>query len=161
MMHGHDLKQQNYFRDHPDGVFPAIEALPRRTVERIRETLTSTLLPESPGNGWLGLVEAIREKAVPVQGFHAADPAFDLERCMASVGLDPGNRVIMNWYRFEELDEMAFHDLCESFAYVWYPSADDLEIIDPGLRWVLTVEHHGAIAFLRLNERLDPVHAST
>lgn len=44
--------------------------------------------------------------------------------------IKPQTNVYINWYRYDQVDEMAFVDLDKCFADIWYPGPDDIDIFD-------------------------------
>jgi hypothetical protein len=68
---------------------------------------------------------------------------------MLRMGLRVGHvtqgNAFLNWYRFDKVDELKFDDLCEVFDDLWYPSSDDLDILNPNINWVVSIEHFGQL----------------
>jgi hypothetical protein len=53
--------------------------------------------------------------------------------------------VLLNWGHWEEMDRMNCGVVVEHFDFLWYPKADDLDILDEELRWIVSVDHDGWI----------------
>ncbi|EKO31739.1 hypothetical protein LEP1GSC179_0008 [Leptospira santarosai str. MOR084] len=41
-------------------------------------------------------------------------------------------------------------DLINNFDDIWYPSVDDIDIIDMSISWILSVSHFGEIKLIDL-----------
>ena len=67
-----------------------------------------------------------------------------------SSATQPAATVYINWRHFESLDEMAFVALAKYFDDIWYAGADDIDIFDDTLSWVLSVRHDGEVRALKL-----------
>ncbi|NJL29129.1 MAG: hypothetical protein HC897_15225 [Thermoanaerobaculia bacterium] len=76
---------------------------------------------------------------------------FDLISELARAGANAASTVFLNWYRFDEIDELELADLSSILMEIWYPSADDIEIFDSSLSWIASVSHYGTfrLFFLR------------
>src|SRR5690606_8615576 len=83
---------------------------------------------------------------------------FDLALLLEKLKITPQEKVYLNWYRFDKIDEMLFRDLCEHFGDIWYHSSDDLEIFDPSFAWIASIGHHGGITYWR-ESRIKPVRS--
>ena len=79
---------------------------------------------------------------------NAEDDGFDLGRVLNQFGCDASGRTCLNWYRLDDMDEMLTRDAVVNFSDIWYPAADDLELIDSRLQWVLSVHHSGTVMVL-------------
>jgi hypothetical protein len=60
--------------------------------------------------------------------------------------------VFINWYRFDDIDEMRLPDLAEHFADVWLPMAEDPDIFDSTFTWMLSIAHYNAYTLRRLDQ---------
>jgi hypothetical protein len=93
----------------------------------------------------LVILDTLRATAAFVSGVDAED-GFDLRDLISVVGIKAGADVLVNWYRFDQIDRIAFSDLSEHFDHIWYPSSDDIEIFDESLDWFVLVRHDGRVA---------------
>jgi hypothetical protein len=143
------FKIENYEPSHGDGTFVKFRSLNKAEADRVFRLLKQRMgLPE--GTEAIAVAEAVRAKSVRVEGFDPTDDAFDLRAVLKSLRFDTADDVLLNWYRFDRIDELRADDLCTRFADIWYPSTDDLDVLDPDMRWLLLIEHDGRIGALRL-----------
>jgi hypothetical protein len=52
-------------------------------------------------------------------------------------------KIYLNWYRFDRIDEMYVMDVAQYFSDLWYPGADDIDVFDFDLNWIISVTHYG------------------
>ena len=64
---------------------------------------------------------------------------------LARFGVSAGSQILINWHRFDAIDEMSLGDLELYFDDIWYPGADDIEVFDHTCAWFLLVSHDGLI----------------
>lgn len=143
------FKIENYERVHGKGTFMHFRALPQDEVSLIAGTISRQLGLPANSSG-IELVTAIRDKSTPVEGVSASQAGFNLGALFTKLQLDPPPKIYLNWYRFDRLDEIALVDAVKYFGDYWYPAADDLDLIDSAMRWILSVDHDGRVDVLRL-----------
>lgn len=138
------FKISHFERDKPGEVFPKFEPLGSDEVSRIRKDLGYQFgLDEWVES--LTLMRHLLTASQPVEGFDAKTGEFDLSKVAQSLGITPKRSVFINWDRFETVDRMAFADLSTYFHDIWYPSADDIEVFDDTLSWILFINHSGTV----------------
>jgi hypothetical protein len=96
------------------------------------------------------LLMQIRARSTRLHGASAFSSNFDLAAVAAGLSPPAPAHVVINWYRFDEMDRMALRDLAAHLKDIWYPSVDDIEIIDPAGRWIISVDHEGRVYVLDL-----------
>lgn len=84
----------------------------------------------------LELLKSVYESASKT-AFNALDDGFELKKVFQSIGVGQEECVYINWYRFDDIDQMRFDDLNKYFDDFWYPSSDDISIFDSKISWVL------------------------
>lgn len=73
---------------------------------------------------------------------------FNIKNILNDIGIEK-KEVLINWFRFDNIDRMALDDLSRYFDDIWFPSADDIEIFDESCSWILSVNHGGVIGYLK------------
>jgi len=63
------------------------------------------------------------------------------------IGLPIPHEVYINDHKFEHLDVMLFSNFSKYFTDIWYPSADDIEIFDSSLNYIVAIRHYGALYY--------------
>lgn len=144
------IKIQNFERRHGKGTFVHFRHLADVEAFHLRKTVESMLgLPvDAPP---AELVKVVRDAGILVKGVNAESRNFDLQSIVKGLGLVVSHITYLNWYRYDDIDELRTVDLFQWFGDLWYPSSDDLDLIDSELRWLISVRHDGNIQFLKLH----------
>lgn len=143
------VKIDNFKRYYPMSDFPLYRTLSPQESERIRRSLGARLgIPDSTSP--LDLVKYVSMKSTIIPNFDAEQEDFDLNTLLNSLGIERKENVLVNWYRYDRIDEMTFADLSKYFHDIWYPRADDIDIFDKSLDWILSVGYSGVVSVLRL-----------
>ncbi|HTB96571.1 MAG TPA: hypothetical protein VK716_06155 [Terracidiphilus sp.] len=145
------FKVQNFERVHGANSFPAFRSLAREETNHTLTQLKRGLgLPHDLSTE--DVLHAVDRLSVLVEGVDASEVIFDLRAVLDRLGFS-ATKVLVNWGRFESMDEFETKDLCNFFTDIFYPSADDLEILDSNVAWLLSIRHHGAVmALAQLNQ---------
>jgi hypothetical protein len=98
----------------------------------------------------LTLTKQLFELTRPCGGPNAEDDDFHLQETMVRVGITPQKTVYVNWYRYDEIDEMHFAELAKYFDDIWYPSSDDIDLFDSTFSWLVEIPHYGVVQWCRL-----------
>jgi hypothetical protein len=142
------FKIENYEREHGAGTFVPFRPLSQKEAEHIFRLIKLRLqLPDELDA--IRVLDIIRDKSIVVKGVDATRDGFDLKHLLNQLKLDNADTVLLNWYRFDNIDELRTHDLCQMFSDIWQRSSDDLQVFNSNVDWVLSIEHHGAVSFLR------------
>ncbi|TDQ09206.1 hypothetical protein [Pedobacter metabolipauper] len=80
-----------------------------------------------------------------------AGEGFQLISVLLAIGISPLSEVFINWYQFKRLDEFELKDLDKYFGDIWFPVADDIDLFDKTLEWILSIRHDGCITFCKCN----------
>jgi len=143
------FKKLRFEKEHPGIVFPTVIPLNDSEMREIRIRLATKVgFPPEVDN--LALTHHIASVLSPVRRVNAEDPGFDLRQIFHTLRIQTPQRVYINWYRYDRIDQMQFDDLVTFFADLWYPSSDDIEILDSTLMWLLAIDHSGDIGYTRL-----------
>src|ERR1700679_3030855 len=126
------IKIENFCVAHPEASFPWFRHLSTDECKTLQSRLSRKLgIPNAPPLQLLTTLErlsAVVPNAVPSnQDFHLNS---------LPIWTSMPRTIYVNWYRLDDIDEMAFIDFCTDFHDLWYPSSDDIEIFDDTLSWV-------------------------
>jgi hypothetical protein len=136
------FKLEHFYRNHPGRAFPAHSTLSVAESEVLRERLkTRCGLPRNASD--LELTKRLVASATVLTNADPQGPDFDLATLLRQLNIRPGEEVLINWHRFDAVDRMQLTDLSTYFGDIWYPDADDLEILDDSCSWILVVPHSG------------------
>ncbi len=150
------IKVDNFRRSYPDGKFPEFASLGSDQCATIRESIARRLrLP--PDTTPLEIVLKIREQGDVRLGDVPTLSGFDVRGRLLGAGVQLGNQVYLNWYRFDDIDRIGVDDLATHFDDIWYPGSDDIDLFDRTLCWVLSIAHTGKVVLYPLpDEPSDP-----
>lgn len=137
-----EVKIINFKRDHPSEPFPSWRSLGSEECSRLRGKLAARFgVAQAAADA--GFVEAVHRSTTPLSGYRATDPSFEFGAVLAELRNPVGDRLLLNWYRYDDIDEMKKADFVRYFDDIWYPSSDDLEVFDSTCAWVLSISHAG------------------
>jgi hypothetical protein len=142
-----NFKIEHFKKDNPSKEFPWFKALSsdeaRVVYEEISRKIGKNIDPDQ-------LVIKIDEAGKPIKSFNANNEDFVLNKVFETLNISPTENVFINWYRFDNIDEICLEDLNLHFDDVWYPGSDDIDIFDANFSLILSVSHGGAIKILRI-----------
>lgn len=143
-----DFKVKHFASAH-SGRLPRYRKVLSGDVGELRRSLARQLgLPDEVDG--LALVNAIAAASTWLEGLSAEADGFDLGRILYEqfrCGSD--EEVLLNWYRYEELDGIEVSELSMFFRDIWYPASDDMDVVHPAARWILSIRHDGVVGVLR------------
>lgn len=127
------------------------------TSQEVREGIRTWLteLAGSPGSQGYSGGRRVYEKAEIIPSADAETEGFSILEALVSAGVveasDPGEVFIsFDLYRpFDDVSRINLADLSGFFDDFWYPSTDDLAIIDCRLAWICFVANWGQVRVLR------------
>lgn len=144
------IKIDNFRRSYPGVQFAEFEPLaPDRCID-IRQSVARRLgLPaDAPP---LEVIAKLHEQAGAELGNAPESGSLDVRITLQKAGVEAGDRVYLNWYRFDDIDEIGVDELSRCFNDIWYPASDDVEVFDGTLSWVLSISHTGRMVLRRLH----------
>jgi hypothetical protein len=142
-------KIENFERLH--GVlFPPIDSLTATECAALASRMKQKLGVDVHASD-LELVNALDAKQQVLDGIDADDPGFDLAAACPHP-VTPGEPVLINWYRFDDVDRLEFGFVRSFLSDLWYPSSDDIDIFDEQLSWVVSISHHGVVKRVTFGE---------
>lgn len=92
------------------------------------------------------LTHCIANRSVTHVNLSAEANDFNLEVLLHRFEIAPASTIYINWYRFDQVDEMRFEDVTRYFDYLWYPGPDDIALFDFTVSWVLSIDHDGRVS---------------
>lgn len=141
------FKIEHFTRDNPTKKFPAFSSLkPNKTkmlFDRLSDRIGEFLPPDQ-------LVKKINEISIVLEKDNAENKNFILKEIFDKTGINPQEKVYINWYQFDKIDEIGFDDLNSFFDDIWYPGSDDIDIFDKTFSWILSIYHNGSIKLVKL-----------
>jgi hypothetical protein len=144
------FKIDNFAKDNPGKAFPAFSHLDDAAASKLRNTLARRLGMSGSVDG-LAVVQELAKRLISLDGVDASEDGFQIGLLLErEVGAVLDNTVLINWYRFDDVDSMKVADLDRYFDDVWYPSSDDIDLVEPSGAWVISIAHHGEISVLKL-----------
>jgi hypothetical protein len=85
------------------------------------------------------------------QTYHQTNAAqdFALLPMFMALGIAPLPQLFVNWGRFKEVDAFHTADIARYFDDLWYPGADDIDLFDASLDWLVSIRHDGVVSIIR------------
>jgi len=144
------FKIEHFEKENGRGSFVSFRSLPDSEADSLRLRLINALGLEYNCSK-LDLVRYVDEISSPLDGVNAEDDEFNLSDLVVSLKLSFDEMIYLNWYQFDQIDEMKITDLSNQFDDIWYPSSDDLNIVSVNLNWIISVHHSGTVSVLSLS----------
>lgn len=142
------VKIENFSREKPGFEFPRFTSLTPNDCAQFRSTIAERLGLTAHSEP-LKLLETLQARAKYLSGVNA-EQGFDLSSVITELGVTPDAHVLVNWYRFDQIDRIALSDISEHFDDIWYPGSDDIEIFDESIDWLVLVRHDGVVGAVNL-----------
>lgn len=98
-------------------------------------------------------VSNLEEGLMLMQSFYEDSDALDefkLMNTLTKLEIKPLINVFVNWCQFKNIDEFNLNDLDKYFYDIWFSGADDIDIFDENLNWILSIRHDGCVTFIKL-----------
>ena len=140
-------KIENFVQAHPGVAFPTYMHLDGNHASAIRGAIARSV--GSPELNGLALVKKLRALSTEATSVQADESTFSVGRLLRDVGVKSPPKVYLNWYRFDEIDQIGLADLDQYFSDIWYPGADDLDVFDDSAKWTVSITHHGKVWLFR------------
>jgi hypothetical protein len=121
-----------------------VRELPPSEVQALRSRLCDRL-GLKPSISDLTLMKELQKRRRPIDQCNAQVEGFDLLTCFARAGVMPEERVYLNWYNFDRVDEVRFDLFRRCLDHFYYPAADDLDILDNHFTWIVAIDHEGCL----------------
>lgn len=131
-----ELYEQEYGKS-----FPSFKHLSTEECEIIKKIFFLDFQVEND----LELIKIIEKKAIYIDNFNANDEQnFNLKRMFQYLNRDC-LKIYVNWFCFDNIDEIAFDDFSTFFYDIWFPGADDIDLFDESYSWIVSIRHDGVI----------------
>jgi hypothetical protein len=138
-----NFKIRNFEKHHPSKQFPWFEALDSFETTSLREKLSKKLRLAT--HNPLSITKGIDNLGIALKEFRPNESDFTIERVLSHLNIVPSEKVYINWHQYDDIDERRFADLANNFEDIWYPAADDIDIFDSSLCWILSISHDGNV----------------
>lgn len=127
---------------------PQLEALDPARCQEVRRHVAHSL-EMSPAGEPRDLSIALRARTTWLPGIVATAEDFSLLDLTRHLGIE-ADVVYVNFWRFDDVDELRLDELSRRFDDIWFEVTDDIEIFDDSLSWYLSVSHDGAVGIYRV-----------
>ena len=122
--------------------FPSFKHLTIRECEVIKKKFFF----DFQGDNDLKLVNEIRRNEIYINNFDANNEQdFNIKKIFQHLDKDVTFKVYINWFRFDNIDQMKFNDFSTYFYDIWFPSVDDIDLFDESYSWIVSIRHDGMI----------------
>lgn len=137
----------NFVHENPGRAFPSWRPLAPSECEAVLARLSQHASVATP----LEVVRWLSDAGHVIEGVNANDETFRLSALFGALGITPSTELYFNWHRFEEIYAFAWPGVGAVFDSLWYPSADDVDILDSTCAWVVCVGHSGVVRVVHLD----------
>jgi hypothetical protein len=141
------FKINNFLEDCPNSDFPEFMSLEPEICTKILQNLYLKIGLGRSQNS-LKIFEKIHNRSDVVSKIKEPKD-FILLNLLNEYKINHSEELLIHWYRFDDIDRLQAKNLSEFFEYLWYPAADDIEIFDDGLKWILSIHHSGEVRLLK------------
>lgn len=128
--------------------FPKFRTLNSEECSIVRVALQNSFRNFEGLNG-LQIRNSAFKEGTTLVGVNAGEANFTPASALLNSGVSVLESVYINWYNFDQIDELAFHDLNAAFSDIWWPGPDDINIFDASYKWILSIDHDGYISLLK------------
>ena len=81
-----------------------------------------------------------------LENMNANDEYFDIFKLVPNAKSD--DTVLLIWDDWLDVDRAKFQDVEKEFHNLWFPSADDLDIVEINGAWGVLIDHNGKIKII-------------
>lgn len=141
-----DFKIENFTKYYQSDKFPWFRPLPQPELDDITSKMFKLMRVDAAAN-LIKLVSQIIKCGKYLNNFNPENDDFSLLSVFESLNITPLEKVYINWYQFDNIDEIQFSSLNRYFDDIWYPGPDDIDIFDESFLWILSITHEGDILF--------------
>lgn len=92
---------------------------------------------------------SLRGKQLFFNLINAEDENFKFFDVLKNLQIKAENHLYINWDNFQMIDEFRSEDFYKYFDDIWFPSADDIDIFDSQINWIISIRHDGAIFYIK------------
>lgn len=126
--------------------FPSYRSLPLSEAQALQARIASRFGLKA-SRAPTEFASALASRQTYSHGVNAEDN-FSLLPMLTALGITPLPELFINWGRFEELDTFQTADVARYFNNLWYPVADDIDLFDASVNWVVSIRHDGVVSFI-------------
>jgi hypothetical protein len=152
MIYGNYMDARNiehFMAENPGAQFPHHRSLSINETEGIRRRLKKLIgLPDATDD--LALVREVAKRSKECEGVNVNDAEFNISTILEHLNISPNEKLYINFYRFDIVDEMSINDISRHFNFIWYAGSDDIDIFDESLHWIFSISHDGHAQLLNL-----------
>jgi hypothetical protein len=137
------FKIENFLRENPGSRPPRFVPL---TDSEASELVEKLLVSAGRPNGTPeAIMRWLSERATPLEDVNLDKGKVALQDLFRKSAINPGPVLYVQWGPLRDIDRFQTDELGRYFYDVWYPSADDIEIFDDTLAWLMFVRHYGGV----------------
>jgi len=138
------FKIDNFVRENPGVPPPRFHSLTDSEGSALVERLLANVGP--PQGTTQEVMRWLSEQATPLTEVDLDQYEVALPELLRRAGIKPCPVLYVQWSALRDIDRFESEELARHFYDVWYPSADDIEIFDDTLAWLMFVRHYGGVA---------------
>ncbi len=142
-----DFKIEYFKADYPDRDIPIDRHLDDAEAEELLHRLNKKfeLSPEGDPETLLGTIFSRSEYLMKIDN----PGSFVLSKVLTEYKIST-ETIYINWSKFNDIDNISIQSFDKYFDYLWYEGADDIELFDTSLNWVVLINHEGYVNFWQM-----------
>ena len=143
-----DLSRIKVFKaDFPEQAFPSYRSLSQAECEDILKRLYGKLSLQVTQDS-VTLDTIIRDRSTQFAD-DIDENSISVSSMFRGMEIAVPSAVILKWNSWVELTEFSFSDFEKYFGYLFLPGADDLDVFDSTMSWVVSFTHSRAVYFVK------------
>jgi hypothetical protein len=142
-----EFKIENFQRENPGVSPPRFTPLTDAEEEHVRGRLMVAV--GQPNGTPEEIIVEVLKKAVPLEGVNLDKEETPLHEVFGKAQISPAPVLYVEWGALRNIDRFRTDDLDRHFYDVWYPVADDIEIFDDSMSWLMFIRHYGGVEVWR------------
>jgi len=133
-------------KENPGKDFPKFVEVSAEECKRISAMLSQKFLKDTYSG--LDLLSQLIKKSKRQSNVDATLESFSLLSVLKENGISVSEDGYVDYYRLDRMLRMRMQDIDSYFPYLFYPSADDIQIFDTTLSWMIFIAHDGEVFIL-------------
>ena len=138
-----EFKIENFLRENPGASPPHFTPLTDAEVQDVAERLM--IAAGRPKGTPEEIISGLLQEAVPLEGVNLDKEETPLHEVFKKAHISPAPVLYVEWGALRNIDRFHTDDLDRHLYDVWYPAADDIEIFDDTLSWLIFIRHYGGV----------------
>lgn len=139
-----DFKLKNFNEEYGFDI-PTLKKISLEECEKIRSKLFSIYNIENIDV----ILKEMYNNCYPIKKVDYEGENFDFNDLFVELDINIPKKIFINWQKFDDIDIISYDVFNKYFFDIWYPIADDIEIFNNDLKWMISIRHDGLVGKIR------------